>query len=278
MNLTAASLFKFIKKRINTSYPNARCAAGADPESIDFSHPSGRMNATEHGLFVEERIMYRPCPLCLTPEPVFFYRGPQRNYLRCRKCGLIYVPRDELLAPEEEKARYDLHENDASDPGYRKFLQQLTRPLLARIEPPPQFGLDFGSGPGPVLAQMLEARGYPMTCYDPYYAPNTDALDKTYDFVTCSEVVEHFNQPAREWRLLLNLLKPGGWLGIMTTLVNDLDQFPEMHYITDATHVSFYSRQTFDYLASQRAVDVTYQGDKIILIHKPGHQQETNPS
>ena len=221
--------------------------------------------------------MYRPCPLCQKPNPDFFYHGPQRDYLRCEKCGLIFVTRDELLPPDEEKARYDLHENDLADRGYRQFLQQLTRPLLAHMGPPPQLGLDFGSGPGPVLAHMLEKRGYAMTCYDPFYAPNTDALKKTYDFVTCSEVVEHFHQPARDWRLLLKVLKPGGWLGVMTTLINDAEQFPELHYITDRTHVSFYSRRTFHHLARHKGVDVLFQSDNVILIHKPAGTQEQNP-
>jgi len=151
--------------------------------------------------------MYRACPLCQTPKPRDFYHGPQRDYLLCRRCSLIYVPKDKLLPPKAEKARYDLHENDPANKGYRRFLQQLTRPLIAHIGPPPQHGLDFGSGPGPVLVQMLEKKGYPMAHFDPYYDPDPEVLDQTYDFVTCTEVLEHFYQPAREWRLLLGLLQ-----------------------------------------------------------------------
>ena len=125
--------------------------------------------------------MYRPCPLCKTLDPKIFYHGPQRDYLRCQKCGLIFVPKDELLSPEDEKARYDLHENDPSNSGYRRFLKQLTQPLIEHIGPPPQHGLDFGSGPGPALAQMLESQGYEMSLYDPFYEPQTEALNERYD-------------------------------------------------------------------------------------------------
>jgi 2-polyprenyl-3-methyl-5-hydroxy-6-metoxy-1,4-benzoquinol methylase len=121
---------------------------------------------------------------------------------------------------------------------------------------------------------MLAERGYLMTCYDPYFAPNTKALKQTYDFVTCSEVVEHFNQPARSWHLLLEILKTGGWLGVMTTLINDLNQFPELPYITDVTHVSFYSRRTFRFLARQNGLRLQFLGDQVILIHKPDPSQE----
>ncbi len=213
--------------------------------------------------------MYRPCPLCQTPKPKSFYHGPQRDYLRCQRCGLIYVPKDELLPPKQEKARYDLHENDPTNRGYRRFLKQLTLPLIAQIGPPPQHGLDFGSGPGPVLARMLEDKGYQIERFDPYYAPKSEVLERTYDFVTCTEVMEHFYQPAREWRLLLGLLQAGSWLGIMTKLVDDPAAFPEMHYITDDTHVSFFSRRTFKFLARRDGVKVKFFGDNTILIQKP---------
>lgn len=213
--------------------------------------------------------MCGPCPLCKTPKPSFFYHGPQRDYLRCRKCGLIFVPREELPLPAAEKARYDLHENDPTDQGYRRFLNQVIKPLLAHIGPPPQHGLDFGSGPGPVLAQMLTAQGYRMACFDPFYRPHPKALGQSYDFITCTEAMEHFHQPAKEWQILRRLLRPGGWLGIMTKLVDDLSQFSKMHYLSDLTHVSFYSRQTFNYLARQDGLRVKFYSDNVILIQKP---------
>lgn len=213
--------------------------------------------------------MNRPCPLCQTPHPKLFFEGPQRDYLRCRYCGLIFVTKDALLPPKAEKARYDLHENDPTNKGYRQFLKKLTHPLIRHIGPPPQQGIDFGSGPGPVLAQMLKSRGYQIARYDPYYQPDPGVLNQTYDFVTCTEVMEHFYQPAREWNVLLEILKPESWLGIMTKLIDDLTAFPEMHYITDDTHVSFFSRRTFRFLAKRDSLIVKFFGDNTILIQKP---------
>jgi len=195
--------------------------------------------------------MIEICPLCQSTHTESFYRDKKRRYLRCPKCKMIFVSREDLLSEREEKARYDLHQNDPKDEGYRQFLGQFINPFIQRIGPPPQKGLDFGSGPGPVLSMMLEARGYQMALFDPYYAPIADNLQKSYDFVTCTETVEHFHKPGKEWQLLVNLVKPGGWLGIMTQLVEDLDDFPKMHYITDLTHVSFFSRETFQYLAKK---------------------------
>ena len=205
------------------------------------------------------------CPFCQFTHANPFYRGALRSYLRCPRCKLIFVSRKDLLSNKQEKARYDLHENSLKDKGYRQFLNQFIFPLLERIGPPPQKGLDFGSGPGPVLSMMLESKGYQMALYDPYYAPNEDVLKKRYDFVTCTETIEHFHDPGKEWRLLLKLVKPSGWLGIMTQLVEDIDDFPNMHYITDMTHVSFFSHDTFRFLAKKDNLHVEFQGDNLIF-------------
>ena len=71
------------------------------------------------------------CPLCRGTRSELFHsserRKPIRRYLRCPDCGLVHVPPDQRLPPEAEKARYDLHENDPADAGYRRFLARLDR-------------------------------------------------------------------------------------------------------------------------------------------------------
>ena len=212
--------------------------------------------------------MDKSCPLCCHHTTYFFYRDAYRSYRRCPNCALIFVARADLLPPSEEKARYDLHENDPNDPGYRKFLSQLTVPLLTRLGPTPQHGLDFGSGPGPTLSIILQEQGHTVDLYDPYYAPQRQTLEMKYDFVTCSEAIEHFYTLKTEWQLLVNLLKPGGWLGIMTKLIDDIDEFPHMHYIKDRTHVRFFSRATFRFLARKDNLAVEFIGDNVILMQK----------
>ena len=99
--------------------------------------------------------------------------------------------------PQEEKAQYDLHENDPHDLGYRKFLSRLTDPLLAKL-PPHSYGLDYGCGPGPTLSVMMHEAGHSMALHDPIYHPNPDALSRSYQFITATEVFEHLHQPARD--------------------------------------------------------------------------------
>ena len=98
------------------------------------------------------------------------------------------------------------------DPGYRRFLSKLADPLRGRLAPGAH-GLDYGCGPGPALAAMLREAGHEMALYDPVYYPDTAPLQARYDFVTCTEVAEHFHAPAQEFDRMGALLRPGGLAG-----------------------------------------------------------------
>lgn len=132
-------------------------------------------------------------------------------------------------------------------------------------------GLDFGSGPGPALAAMLQEAGMRMALYDPFYAPDPEALDERYDFVSCSEVVEHFNRPADGWRQLSALLCPGGWLGVMTGLSSDrsAEGFLKWRYKDDLTHVSFYSLDTMAWIAGHFGLELHPVDDRVVLFRRP---------
>ncbi|SIO23972.1 class I SAM-dependent methyltransferase [Salinivibrio sp. ES.052] len=208
------------------------------------------------------------CPLCEHTKTHPYHTDKRRAYHQCARCMLVFVDRHALLAAEDEKAIYDLHQNHPEDEGYQRFLSRLVTPLLARL-PVPLTGLDFGCGPGPVLAQMLRDAGHSMACYDPFYAPETDVLDEAYDFITCTEAIEHFHRPGEQWAQWQWMLKPGGYLGIMTKLVRDPVAFSRWHYKNDLTHVSFFSGQTFQFLAEQAGFELTFLGNDVILMRKP---------
>ncbi len=59
---------------------------------------------------------------------------------------------------------------------------------------------------------MLEEAGHNMALYDLYYHPDTCVLEKQYDFMTATEVIEHLYHPDMVWKQWLNLVKPGGWI------------------------------------------------------------------
>ena len=207
------------------------------------------------------------CILCNSSKTHQTLKEPSFTYHACSNCGLYFVEPGQRLDPDEEKSRYDLHENNPDDPRYRKFLSQLFDPLNDRL-PSQQFGLDFGSGPGPTLSVMFEEAGHKMSIYDPFYAEYSDVFNEKYDFITTTETAEHLFHPREEFEKLWNLLKPGGYLGIMTKLLLDPENFSDWHYRKDDTHVTFYQKKTFKWLANHLGANVEFLGDRVIIIQK----------
>ncbi|MCG6158182.1 class I SAM-dependent methyltransferase [Rubinisphaera margarita] len=188
--------------------------------------------------------------------------------MRCESCGLVFVPERFFLTSDAEKEQYDFHENHPADLNYRAFLSRLFDPLIERV-PPGACGLDFGSGPGPTLSVMLAESGRPTEVYDPFYAPNPYVWNQTYEFITTTEVLEHLHRPAEELKRLWSVLKPGGWMGIMTRRLPPLDQFANWHYKNDPTHVVFFASESFEFLASQWNAELQLIGGDVTLLRKP---------
>ena len=207
------------------------------------------------------------CPLCDFGNCPLFFEDRNRVYRRCARCGLIFVPERFHLDREAEKAEYDLHENRPDDPGYRRFLSRLAEPLLERIGPRRK-GLDFGCGPGPALAAMLAERGHAVDLYDPFYFDDPSVFEKSYDFICATEVVEHLRYPGREFERLFQILKPGGWLGLMTKLALGRESFRRWHYIRDLTHIAFFRRETFEYLGERFRAETSFVDRDAILMRK----------
>lgn len=208
------------------------------------------------------------CPVCEAPQCHDFQTVGERIYLRCSRCQATFLHPEQRPGPADELAEYQLHQNTAEDPDYRLFLRKLSDPLLARL-PPRSQGLDFGCGPGPALATMLREHGHSVAIYDPFFQPDDSALRATYGFVTCTEVIEHFHQPAQEFRRLDALLAPGGWLGLMTNFQTDDSRFAGWHYRRDPTHVVFYREATLRWLAQHHGWTCDIPCPNVALMQKP---------
>jgi len=204
------------------------------------------------------------CPLC-AHEARAFHRDLQREFFQCLECDLVFVPPQFHLSLEVEKARYDHHQNDPADANYRKFLSRLFQPLEKKLTDGAR-GLDFGCGPGPTLSVMFEEAGYPCSIYDLHYANDPSVFEEQYDFLTCSETMEHLYQPREEFERFLKLVKPGGWIGIMTQLHDEAPvPFDRWFYKDDETHVCFFSRKTFQTLEKTYDLRLEFHSDSVIL-------------
>ena len=170
------------------------------------------------------------CPLCHQPDSEYYFEDQYRVYLQCVQCELVFVQTSDRLDAQSEKSFYDLHENDPSDERYRGFLSRVCDPMLAKLAAN-SYGLDFGCGPGPLLAEMFKEVGFEMACFDLFYANEPEVLNKTYDFITCTEVIEHLSQPGEVLEKLLSLLEAGGPLVLMTKLIIDQNRFAQWHYL-----------------------------------------------
>lgn len=208
------------------------------------------------------------CTVCEQGVLGLFRVIENRRYLRCPCCEATIMAQAGWLAEEEERATYDLHNNDSADAGYRAFLEKLVTPLLARIQRGFS-GLDFGCGPGPALSEMLIEAGMEVALYDPFYYPEASVLAKQYDFITCTEVVEHLHYPAKVFRQLDRLLKPGGLLGVMTCFQTRDDRFDNWHYRRDPTHVVFYREVTLGLVAKQFGWVMSVPCKDVAIFYKP---------
>ncbi len=215
------------------------------------------------------------CPLCSNPDTARFHTDATRGYLHCRSCDLVFAHPNSHLSIEEEFNRYELHQNDLEDPGYRAFLKKMSDPMFQRLHSSCR-GLDFGSGPGPLLQRMFEEQGHNMSLYDPFYAPDQSVFNSSYDFITTTEVVEHLHKPIGDLDRLWGCLKPEGYLGIMTSLRNSEQDFKNWHYIKDPTHVIFFSRQTMTWLAHHWGAQLEFIDDSVVIFTKHAIQEEGN--
>jgi SAM-dependent methyltransferase len=173
----------------------------------------------------------------------------------------VFRDPSQYITEDAAAARYRTHRNSLDDPRYLDFLDRLAAPMSERLAPGAR-GLDYGCGPVAGIAALLEPRGFPMRSWDPLFHPNdATATPRAYDFVTCSEVLEHLPAPNAQLDHMASLLRPGGQIGIMTQFRGDVAQFATWHYRRDPTHVCFYSAATMRWIARQRDWDVDLPAD-----------------
>ena len=153
----------------------------------------------------------------------------------------------DYVTSEQEKARYETHNNDVNDPGYQRFVSPIVEQVLSH-HTANEKGLDYGAGMGPVITKLLRDRGFNIRTYDPFFKADQAALENTYHYIACCEVAEHFHRPATEFIKLRGLLKPGGRLYCMTERYDHDIDFDTWNYKNDETHVIFYHRVALEWI------------------------------
>ena len=189
------------------------------------------------------------------------------KYFTCQNCDLIFRDPTQRPKPEEEQSRYKEHQN-LWNKTYEKYLNELWQPLSSYIPKEAKKGLDFGCGATEGLKELLKDSSYSIESYDFYF--KDDVLKNSeYDFVYCSEVVEHFYNVKRNFDILIDTLKAGALLAVSTQKPPaDPEDFQTWYYRKDPTHVAFYNSKTWDWIAESMGFEVLYQENPIVILKK----------
>lgn len=116
-----------------------------------------------------------------------------------------------------------------------------------------------------MLAGIMADAGFPCEAYDPFFFPNAALLTRSYDYVACSEVVEHSYDPAGTFSLFHRLLASGGLLGVMTRFYGHEAPFGEWWYRRDPTHVCFFAESTMRWIARRHGWKVEFPRPHVAL-------------
>lgn len=175
-----------------------------------------------------------------------------------------------LLSHKEEKKRYLEHNNTLKNKGYKemlkKFIESGVSPYIKRSDKKNLQVLDFGCGPGPVLKLLLEKKDIAVDIYDPYFFPDKVYLNKRYDLITATEVVEHLKNPLFAWDLYVEHLRKNGCLAVMTLFHPGVENFLNWWYRNDPTHICFYSKKTFQWIETKYPFKIMHSNDYNIIV------------
>lgn len=178
------------------------------------------------------------CLLCsCTVEK--FYSEKSKQYYKCNNCSSVMLDPKDYISKAAEGARYNTHNNDVFDPRYQRFVSPIVNSVIDRYDNT-AIGLDFGAGPGPVITKMLNDKGYTLNLYDPFFHKLPENLQLKYDYIVCSEVMEHFHHPYDEFMKLDMMLNDNGSIFCLTDMYHDEIDFSKWYYKNDETHVFFY--------------------------------------
>ena len=185
------------------------------------------------------------------------------DFYYCSTCDFIAKDDQQLISKQQELQIYERHNNSIDDPVYVEYFNRFLKDAVFPFVNNGKLGFDFGSGPSPVLSQILKRdHDYQMDIYDPFYAPDKTYIGKKYDLITSTEVVEHLSDSLMTFRLFVKLLKPNGVLAIMTLFHQQDDEaFLKWHYVRDHSHIAFYTAKTMAYIAKEVGLKMIYTND-----------------
>ena len=212
-----------------------------------------------------------PCILCgCEDSKVVIVKNKKgtKHFFRCTKCDFCFLDRTQLLDFHGEKERYLFHRNSEDNLGYMNWLGAIVDEAMTVIELKGKTILDYGCGHTPILPKILRNKEYQINTidyYDLFFYPKLD-VTKKYSCIFSIEVFEHFRDVYKEIEQVFSYLEHGGYFVLSTGFLPTEDKFASWWYIQDATHISFYSEQTFEWLADKFSLKLIFSNKKNLII------------
>jgi len=248
------------------------------------------------------------CNLCGSENVTLVGNDRRRFFYLCGNCALVFVPKEYWLSVDDERARYDLHDNNLNNDGYVTFLSHIvdvvTR-VAGNILPRAGIGqrpvdvcrpekhqtannivkagakvLDFGCGKEAVVCRLLKDRGIDCYGYDPIYGrtlPEPVSKSGQYDIIILCEVIEHLRDIKSELALIGRLLREGGVVVLRTQIYESPASFPGWWYAQDLTHINFFNEKSLSVIAEMAGKSLERTGFTDIFLLTPTSETISAP-
>jgi len=204
------------------------------------------------------------CSICNSITASFEDIQLNKIFFHCPSCELIFLDKKFYVSNNDEKNQYDQHNNSLENEGYVKMFNDFLDFTLEELQI--KSALDFGSGPTPVLAELLKRRGLHVDHFDKFYQPKKVYENKKYDLITSTEVFEHLENPKEILNLLSNHLNPNGIISIMTLFhTNKQEDFLKWWYRRDPTHITFFTPKTIGTMAKKCGLKLLKHDTKRVI-------------
>ncbi|MCO5142186.1 MAG: class I SAM-dependent methyltransferase [Oligoflexia bacterium] len=190
------------------------------------------------------------CSLCQSAKNNLYAEySSLEKYFLCEECDGVFLAPNLRLGLSKEKKRYELHQNKLDSPDYSSYLQSILDEVRPDLSSNKKY-LDYGCGSERGLERFALKQELKVDSYDPIYEPEIIMVKNGYDGIFAIEVVEHFFEPKKEFLTMDSLICSGGSILLRTSLRPEKEtDFKRWWYRRDPTHVFFYSKKTFSYLA-----------------------------
>jgi len=207
------------------------------------------------------------CKICQGPTEAFFDDYMKCKTYHCHQCAFIFKEEAAIISSEKELKVYQQHNNTEDNLGYVAMFQDFMEKTFLPYKKEIQTVLDFGSGPNPVLANIMKRQGFQVDHYDKFFAPKKVYVDKKYDLITSTEVIEHISEVQETMALFSEHLQEGGYLALMTQFhPNEKEAYLKWWYRRDPTHISFFRPHTLQTLAKQYHLQYISDDDKKVIL------------